>query len=138
MATLYDLELQESNNFIHALMHDGSAPALKLLSEQKQMAANMGPAGEEMLKQFNDDTSEMGKALKRLEQLKQDIVDVMAQNGMTSALATQANDIFAKSPESFTALSDEERKVINDYWLKKKTIILVLLQKGYSHEELFS
>lgn len=138
MATLYDLELQESNNFIHALMQNGMTPALKLLQDQKQMAAGMGDVGKEMLAQFEDTSSDIGKSFKKLEDLQNDIVDAMNSVGMTTLLAQTAQDIFNTSPESLSALDDEKRNVINTYWLKKKTIIVMLLKKGYTHEELFS
>lgn len=138
MATLYDLELQESNNFIHALMQDGSTPALKLLGDQKQMAATMGDVGKEMMAQFDDPNSEIGKGFGRLQQLQKDIQDVMKDTGLTSQIARAAQDIFNTSPESMSTLSDEQRNIINSYWTKKKTCIVLLLQKGYKHEELFS
>ncbi len=138
MATLYDLELQESNNFIHALMQEGSTPALKLLSDQKQMAATMGDVGKEMLAQFDDPNSEIGKGYTRLVQLQKDIVEVMNESGLTTEVARAAQDIFNTSPESMSRLSDDQRNTINAYWTKKKTCIVLLLKRGYTHEELFS
>jgi methyl-accepting chemotaxis protein len=138
MATLYDLELQESNNFIHALMQEGSTPALKLLNDQKQMAAGMGDVGKEMLAQFDDPNSDIGKGFNRLVQLQKDIVQVMSDTGLTTEVARAAQDIFNTSPESLSTLSDDQRNTINTYWTKKKTCIVLLLKRGYTHEELFS
>ncbi len=138
MATLYDLELQESNNFIHALMQDGVVPALKLMEDQKQMAAGMGDVGKEMLAQFDDPNSDIGKGYVRLKQLQKDIVEVMNDTGLTKEIAKSAQDIFNTSPESMSTLGDEERSTINAYWTKKKTCIVLLLKRGYTHEELFS
>jgi len=138
MATLYDLELQESNNFIHALMSEGSTPALKLLSDQKQMAATMGDVGKEMMAMFDDPNSEIGKGYTRLAQLQKDIVAVMAEIGLTTEVARAAQDIFNTSPDSMSILSDDQRNTINTYWTKKKTCIVLLLKRGYTHEELFS
>jgi hypothetical protein len=58
--------------------------------------------------------------------------------GLTSELAIAAQDIFNTNPESLTTLKEEDRNTINTYWLKKKTCIVLLLKKGYNHEELFS
>lgn len=138
MATLYDLELQESNNFIHPLMQNGVTPALTLLSQQREMAVGMGDTGKEMLAQFDDQNSEIGKAFFRLQALQKDIVATMEQVGLTQDLAKAAQDIFAKSPESLSVLPEPDRVTISSYWLKKKACIVVLLKKGYTHEELFS
>lgn len=138
MATLYDLELQESNNFIHALREKGVTPAITLLDDQKKMAETMGDVGKEMLAQFNDPNSDIGKSYQRLQDLKKDVGEVMDSVGLTTELANAAQDIFNKNPESLSELTEEERNTINTYWLKKKTIIVFLLKKGYTHEELFS
>jgi hypothetical protein len=138
MATLYDLELQESNNFIHALMKNGDTPASMLMADQRKMAETMGDAGKEILAQLDDPNTDIGKSVKRLNEMKTDIIETMKTTGMTAELAVEAQDIFNKNPESLTALNEDERSVINTFWLKKKTCIILLLQKGYNHEELFS
>ena len=138
MASLYDLELQESNNFIHALVDNGKSPALKLILDQKEQFAAMGDAAKVLLAQFEDENSELGKSLKKLNSLEGDIKEAMQQVGMTPELAAKANSIFSTSPESLSILSQEDQDVIKDYWLKKKSIIVLLLQKGYSHSDLFA
>mgnify|MGYP001411155822 CR=1 FL=1 len=138
MATLYDLELQESNNFIHALISNGVPPALKLMKEQVVMFEGMGDAGAQLLKELDDENSEMGKGYKRLIAMEKDITEAMRVTEMTVDLAQKANDIFSKNPDSLKNLEDNERSIINDYWLKKKMCIQLLLQKGYTHQELFS
>ncbi|KKQ95448.1 MAG: hypothetical protein UT66_C0001G0033 [candidate division CPR2 bacterium GW2011_GWC1_39_9] len=138
MASLYDLELQESNNFIHSLADNGKCPAYKLIMDQKAMAASMGSAGEELLRQFDDTTSDIGKTLSRLESLEKDIKEAMDRAAMASDLAIAANNIFSKSPETFISLSPDDQEVIKSYWLKKKGITMDLLAKGYTPEELFS
>lgn len=138
MASLYDLELQESNNFIHALVDNGKSPALKLILDQKEQFAAMGDAAKVLLEQFEDENSELGKSLKKLNSLEGDIKEAMQQVGMTPELAAKANSIFSTSPESLSSLSPEDQDVIKDYWLKKKSIIVILLQKGYSHSDLFA
>lgn len=138
MASLYDLELQESNNFIHALIGDGVTPALKLMEEQVTMAKSMGEAGVDLLKQLEDETSEMGKTMKRMKALSADIKAVMTQVGLDSGMATKANSVLTKGADSLSDLAEDDQKVVKDYWLKKKSIIVLLLQKGYTHEELFS
>lgn len=138
MATLYDLELQESNNFIHALMNDGMTPALKLMQDQIKMFEGMGEAGEAALKELKDPESDMGKNYQRLQKLQQEIKNVMQMTQMTAELAQKANQIFSQNPPSLSSLSDEDRQVIRDYWLKKKMCIVALLKKGFTYEELFS
>lgn len=138
MATLYDLELQESNNFIHALIANGSTPALKLILDQKKQAASMGEAGKELLKQIEDDKSEMGKSFKRLQSLEKDIQESMKKVKLAPTVAKEAESIFNKSPETLKSLPEDQQKIVNEYWLKKKSVIVLLLQKGYTHEELFS
>ena len=137
MASLYDLELQESNNFIHALVQDGTTPALKLLNEQFEMAKTMGDVGKEMLAQFEDPNSDISKSCMKLRSLKTDINETMAKVGLTREAAEEALKIFNTSPESLQSLEEAQRGVIQSYWLKKKTIIVLLLNKGYTHEELF-
>lgn len=138
MATLYDMELQESNNFILALEENGMTPALKLMDDQVKQAASMGPAGGELVAQLKDPNTSMGKSYLRLQEIKDAIADTMQKIGMTPEMAKEAHTIFSNNPESLTALSEEQRKVINNYWLKKKTCVVLLLKRGYSHEELFS
>ncbi len=138
MASLYDLELQESNNFIHALMNNGETPAYKLMLDQKKQAEGMGEVGKQLLAQFEDPNNPASKSLWRLSELKDDIKRYMDQVGMSPELATGANNIFASNPESLNNLPEEEQKVITDFWIKKKSIIVMLLNKGYTHEELFS
>jgi len=138
MASLYDLELQESNNFIHALMNNGETPAYKLMLDQKKQAEGMGEVGKQLLAQFEDPNNPASKSLWRLSELKDDIKRYMDQVGMNSELATGANNVFASNPESLNNLPEEQQKVITDFWIKKKSIIVMLLNKGYTHEELFS
>ena len=138
MANLYDLELQESNNFVYLLIQNGESPSLKLLRDQKEMSAAMGPVGEEIVKSLEDPTSEIGKSFKRLNDLEHDVQDIMQKSGMTTELAKSASDIFKHTPSSLGDLNDKERSNLKDYWIKKKTCISMLIQRGYSYPELFS
>lgn len=138
MASLYDLELQESNNFILALADNGKTPALKLIMDQRSQMEAMGDTASAMVAQFDDPNSEIGKGLVKLKQIENDIQQAMNQVGMTTELADKANKIFTSSPESLGDLSPEDQEVVKEYWLKKKSIILIMLQKGYSHEEIFA
>lgn len=138
MATLYDLELQESNNFIHTLLEHGQSPALKLMREQMTLSASMGEAGQMILKELEDPNSELGKSFARLNTLEQDVIQVMHDIGLPVELASQANTIFSSNPESLETLNEQERKIMSEYWLKKKSCIQQLLAKGYTYEELFS
>lgn len=138
MASLYDLELEDSNNFIHAIIGNGQTPALKLMLDQKEQFAAMGDVGADLIKQFEDASSDIGKSFKRLNDLEKDIQAAMAQVHVTSDLAARANSIFAGSPDSLRDLSEEDQNIVKEYWLKKKSIVEILIHKGYTPEELFS
>lgn len=138
MASLYDLELHESNNFIHSLSGNGQPLSLKLMEDQKMSFAAMGEAGKAILAQIDDPNSEMGKSYKRLKDLETDLKKVMAETGATSEGAKLAQDILTKNPQSLSDLTEEERKCVSDYWMKKKSIVEKLFAKGYTAVELFS
>ena len=138
MASLYDLELQESNNFIHYLMADGQPLSLKLMNDQLQQFKNMGEAGKEILAQMNDPESEMGKSLVKLKQLEKDLKAAMDELRLTAEQAVKANDILIKNPESLGTLDESDKKAVSDYWIKKKSIITKLTAKGYTAAELFA
>ncbi len=138
MASLYDLELQESNNFIMSLVADGIPISLKLMEDQKSQFASMGAAGEEILKQMEDPTSDMGKNLVRLNQIKDSTQKYMKEVGMDASLAQKAQDILTKNPAGLSDLNDDDRSALRDYWIKKKTIISKMFNDGFTAEELFS
>ena len=138
MANLYDLELLESNNFIHMFISNGVSPSLRLLREQKDMAGAMGEVGAKIIHDLEDPTTDLGKSYHRLESLEKDMLKVMKTVGITAADAEKANTIFKRSPESLEALKEDEHQVILDYWLKKKQCIGELTKLGYSFQELFS
>ncbi|NMB57026.1 hypothetical protein GYA19_03760 [Candidatus Beckwithbacteria bacterium] len=138
MASLYDLELQESNNFIHALVDDGQLITLKLMEDQKKSFANMGEAGKTLLTQLEDPNSEMGANYAKLKAIEADIKVFMGEVGLACADAKKAMDILTQNPQSLQELSEDDKKTVSDYWLKKKTIVSKLIAKGYSEQELFS
>ncbi len=138
MASLYDLELQESNNFIHLFLTDGASPSLKLLREQKEMAGSMGEVGEKIIHDLDDPKSDLGKSYKRLEDLERDVQEVMKQISLTKELADKANTIFSHNPASLDDLDDADRSAVQDYWIKKKMCIAELTKRGYTYQELYS
>lgn len=138
MASLYDLELHESNNFIHSLMSDGQPLSLKLMEDQISQFKAMGPTGAELLKQMEDPSTDMGKSVVRLKSLETDLKMMMTETKLTAVLAKEVNDILVKNPQSLEELTEEAQKLVKDYWLKKKTLIAKLLAKNYTAEELFA
>jgi hypothetical protein len=138
MATLYDLELQESNNFIHLFLMDGVSPSLRLMRDQKEMAPSLGDAGTAIIAMLDDPKTDIGRSFARLGALEGDVLTVMKSTGMTKDLAERAQAIFQRNPEGLDKLSDVERSSIQDYWIKKKMCITELLNKGYTQQELYS
>lgn len=138
MATLYDLELLESNNFIHMFLTNGTSPSLRLLREQKEMAVAMGEIGEKIIHDLGDPSTDIGKSYKRLEDLEGDMRKVMKKVGIAAEEVEKADAIFKRSPESLDSLNEDEHETIQGYWLKKKECIAELTALGYTFQELFS
>lgn len=139
MASLADLEVQESNNFITAVIHNGETPELQQMREALDQARDQGSEGQGKVDEFLNQTTPAGACLKRLTELESDIRSAMHQVGLTPELAYQANQIFQDNPVSLTTLSDQNRQVITTYWIKKKSCIEKLTnQNDYTIEELFS
>lgn len=138
MATLYDLELQESNNFIHLLLKEGESASLKLFRDQMEMSAQMGPAGAEIVNTLKDPKTDMGKSYKRLEELEKATKEAMAKAGMTAAIAQKASDILTKKPLALSDISEDDQKAVEDYWIKKKMCVALLVQMGYTYQEMYS
>ena len=138
MANLYDLELLESNNFIHMFLTEGTSPSLRLLREQKEMAGAMGEVGAKIIHDLEDPSTDLGKSYQRLESLESDMRASMKKIGISSELADKANTIFKRSPESLDELNEDEHQVIQDYWIKKKSCIAEMTKLGYTFQELFS
>ena len=138
MANLYDLELQESNNFIHLLLKSGESPSLRLFRDQMEMSAAMGPAGEEIVKSLQDPSSEMGKSFKRLNDIEEAVKEVMRANDISSEEAEKAEAVFKRSPATMEDLSKDDQNLIKEYWIKKKMCVSGLVQKGFTYQEIFS
>lgn len=138
MASLYDLEVQESNNLIHAFIHQGETPELARMRRELEEARRQAPEKLDLVNEYLDQESPLGSRLKRYTELESDIKLVMQINGLTSEIAQQADQIFSKQPMTFSGLSDDERQKLTTYWLKKKTCLADLLRRGYTHEEIFS
>lgn len=138
MVSLYDLELQESNNFIQALMDEGQTPALKSLRSEIIAAQARGEAGQERVRELTDPFTESGKLYLHLKEIETETRVLMAKHQLTSEDAKKAHAIFAKKADSFSDLDARERQDLNTYWVKKKAILSELLDKGYTVEELHS
>lgn len=138
MATLYDLELQESNNMIHLFVENGLSASLRLLRDQKDMAGAMGEIGAKIIHDLEDASTDLGKSYARLTSLEKDVQEAMAKIELTQELAVKAHSVFQRNPSSLDDLNDQERAVIQDYWIKKKACIAELTKKGYEYKELFS
>ncbi|KKR27647.1 MAG: hypothetical protein UT60_C0042G0001, partial [candidate division CPR2 bacterium GW2011_GWD2_39_7] len=82
--------------------------------------------------------SDIGKTLTRLQAIRLDVQAAMTHINMTTDLAAKANQVFSRSPETLSELNEEDQNIIKEYWLKKKEVIVFLLQKGYTQEELFA
>ena len=136
MATLYDLELQESNNFINAVMYNGETPTLRKMRLDLHEARNRGSL--ELVEKYENLGHELGVKLKRLTELESDMRSVMRKYNLTPELARQADRIFAKNPKTFQVLNENERQAISTYWIKKKSCLAYLFEYGYTPEEVFS
>lgn len=130
MASLYDLELQESNNLISALAAGGQPLSLKMMADMLSMP--------DMKTQLEDPTTEMGKSYARMKQLEKDMIQIMKEEGMTTELAKEAQLILTRNPASIADLADKEKDVIQKYWLTKKGLMLKLQNKGYTAQEIFA
>ena len=123
---------------IYLFLADGVSSSLRLLRDQKEMAASLGEAGAKIAHDLDDPTTEIGKSFALLASLEKDTVAVMQQTGMTKEIAEKAQNIFKRNPSSLEDLDDTERAVIQDYWIKKKSCIAELVKKGYNYKELYS
>ncbi len=138
MATLYDLELQESNNMIHLFLQNGVSASLKLFRDQIEMAGSLGEAGAKIISDMNDPATDLGKSFAKLQALEKDVKELMVQMSLSQDLAERAQKVFQRNAASLEDLDDAERSAVSDYWIKKKSCTAELIKRGYTYQELYS
>ncbi len=133
MATLDDLERQESHNFVYTLLNAGETPTLRRLREELEDARRRGDY--ELARKYETHDNEIGLAVKRFTELEADIQIAMRHANLTPDFIQRVIAIFNRHPNTLQELDQSDQDAVTSYWMRKKSVMQRLTDLHYTVEE---